>query len=68
MVCETVRKAIGGQKSNYEHEPAMLHEVFEAVKPIYVDLSRAELPTRCLGGFSQNSNESFNAIVWSVAA
>jgi len=29
--------------------------------------SSDELLTRCLGGFTQNSNESFNSLVWSFA-
>ncbi|XP_011135354.2 uncharacterized protein LOC105180772 [Harpegnathos saltator] len=31
------------------------------------ELSRDELLSRCNGGFTQNSNESFNATVWSMA-
>ncbi|XP_018360243.1 PREDICTED: uncharacterized protein LOC108759359 [Trachymyrmex cornetzi] len=42
-------------------------QVFEAIEPIYEELSRDELLIRCLGGFTQNSNESFNSIVWSMA-
>ena len=34
---------------------------------MYEELSRDELLTRCLGGFTQNSNESFNATVQSMA-
>lgn len=45
----------------------MPNEVFEGIKPIYKELSSNELLTRCLGGFTQNSNESFNAMVWSMA-
>lgn len=37
------------------------------MKPIYEDLSNDELLSRCLGGYTQNSNESYNAIVWSIA-
>ncbi|EFN63363.1 hypothetical protein EAG_10581, partial [Camponotus floridanus] len=52
---------------NYKHDTAMSMEVFEAVKPVYEELSKDELLTRCLGGFAQNSNKSFNALVWSMA-
>ena len=34
--------------------------VMEQRKPMYEDLSRQELLERCLGGLTQNSNESFN--------
>lgn len=53
--------------ASYEHKPAFREDVFEAIKPIYEELSSDELFSRCLGGFIQNSNESFNATVWSIA-
>jgi len=34
---------------------------------LYEDLSRDNLLTRCLGGYTQNANESFNATVWRLA-
>lgn len=60
-------KTISGDLKNYKHGTPMPIEVFEAVKPIYEELSRDELLTRCLGGYTQNSNESFNSLVWSMA-
>ena len=38
----------------------------EQLKPIYKDLSEQELLHRCLGGYTQNSNESFNNSVWKI--
>ena len=37
-------------------------------KTIYEELSRDELLNRCLGGYSQNSNESFNTTVWNLSS
>lgn len=51
----------------YEHKPALSTEVFNAIKPVYEDLTRDELLERCLGGFTQNTNESFNSTVWNIA-
>jgi uncharacterized membrane protein YdbT with pleckstrin-like domain len=34
------------------------------ILPIYEDLSRLDLLERCLGGHTQNANESFNSTVW----
>lgn len=45
----------------------MNDDVFTAVKPVYEELSRDELLSRCLGGFTQNTNESFNAVLWVIA-
>jgi len=44
----------------------MKSEVYDAILPIYEELSREELLHRCLGGFTQNANESFNAMVWAL--
>ncbi|XP_018358960.1 PREDICTED: uncharacterized protein LOC108758473 [Trachymyrmex cornetzi] len=51
----------------FRHKSPLSEEVYEAIKPIYEDLSRDELLNRCLGGYTQNSNESFNATVWNLA-
>lgn len=45
----------------------MCNEEYEAIKPIYDDLSRDELLQRCLGGYTQNTNECFNKVVWTIA-
>lgn len=54
--------------SSYKHKPPMSDVVFNAVKPIYEELSKDELLNRCLGGYTQNNNESFNASVWAIAS
>jgi len=51
----------------FRHKSPLSEEVYEAIKPIYEDLSRDELLNRCLGGYTQNSNECFNATVWNLA-
>ncbi|KAL7290650.1 hypothetical protein TKK_0015411 [Trichogramma kaykai] len=51
----------------YTHKPALSDEVFEAIKPIYEDLSSEDLLTRCTGGYTQNNNECFNSTVWALA-
>lgn len=48
---------------SYEHKPPLHNKVFKAIKSIYEELSNDELLNRCLGGYIQNSNESFNAAV-----
>jgi len=51
----------------HTHKPAMPMHVFDAIQNIYDDLTREDLLSRCLGGFTQNANESLNAVVWSIA-
>ena len=41
-------------------------KVFDGVQKIYEDLTRGNLLSHCLGGFTQNANESLNSIVWSI--
>lgn len=41
-------------------------DVLEATKPVYVDLSQKELLHRCVGGFTQNNNESYNQLIWKI--
>ncbi|XP_044578703.1 uncharacterized protein LOC123261223 isoform X1 [Cotesia glomerata] len=36
------------------------------MKPIYENLSKDELLERCVGGFTQNNNESFNQLIWKI--
>lgn len=52
--------------AGYTHKPPMREEVFEAIKPVYEKLVTDDLLTRCIGGYTQNNNESFNATVWAM--
>ncbi|XP_076673205.1 uncharacterized protein LOC143371648 [Andrena cerasifolii] len=56
-----------GTIGSYEHLPALHPDVQEHILPIYEDLSRVDLLERCLGGHTQNANESFNATIWRLA-
>lgn len=48
----------------YEHPPPLDKKVQDFLLPIYKDLSKEDLLIRCLGGHTQNANESFNATIW----
>ncbi|KYN09153.1 hypothetical protein ALC57_18735 [Trachymyrmex cornetzi] len=53
--------------ASYKHDyKALPSIVLETIKPIYEELSSDVLLERCVGGFSQNSNESFNQLVWKI--
>lgn len=67
--CEEVHGNYNGAKAlGTEPEPALLHpDVQKEILPIYKDLSRDDLLTRCLGGHTQNANESFNSTVFRLA-
>jgi len=60
-------KAKGGLK-NFRHDYSALPKtVLNLIKPIYEDLSNDKLLERCVGGYTQNSNESFNQLIWKMA-
>ncbi|KYQ55491.1 hypothetical protein ALC60_05553, partial [Trachymyrmex zeteki] len=42
-------------------------DVQKHILPIYENLSKEDLLQRCLGGYTQNANESFNSTVWRLA-
>lgn len=51
----------------FNHETPLHKDVADAIKPIYNNLSSRELLERCLGGGTQNNNESYNSTVWRLA-
>ena len=65
--CSYQRAKATNDLKKYKHKPPLSSQVFEAIKPVYEDLSREELLERCVGGYTQNSNESFNVTVWDLA-
>ncbi|EZA50167.1 hypothetical protein X777_11230 [Ooceraea biroi] len=46
---------------------ALPTDVLTAIKPIYENLSKQELLDRCVGGFTQNNNESYNQLIWKIS-
>ncbi|KYN21800.1 Cytochrome b [Trachymyrmex cornetzi] len=46
---------------------ALPQDVIEAIQPIYQDLSKDSLLQRCVGGFTQNNNESLNQLIWKIS-
>lgn len=64
----TWRKAEAlGKLKEYHHLPPLCQKVQDLLRPIYEDLSHDDLLERCLGGNTQNNNESFNAVLWRLA-
>lgn len=50
----------------YKHKNNLPVAVMEAIKPIFRDLCDPKLLKRCVGGFTQNPNESFHSKIWKV--
>lgn len=56
-----------GKLKDFNHPPPLHPDVEKHLIPIYDDLSREDLLTRCLGGHTQNANESYNSTIWRLA-
>ncbi|KAK7111401.1 hypothetical protein V1264_011038 [Littorina saxatilis] len=50
--------------ADYKHTSSLPKYVMEMIKPVFTDLSASALLTRCLGGYTQNPNESLNSQIW----
>ncbi|XP_067214461.1 uncharacterized protein [Linepithema humile] len=66
--CEWQQAKANGSLNRYEQNyNALPDEVLDAIRPIYEDLTNETLLKRCLGGYTQNANESFNNLIWRMA-
>ena len=48
----------------YEHKNSIPALIMYQIKPIFKDLSNPVLLSKCLEGYTQNANESFNKAIW----
>lgn len=59
------KKAVASNTSGtFKHTNSVPVAVMDAIKPVFKDLSNPDLLKRCLGGKTQNANESLNALIW----
>lgn len=65
--CAWQRASAMNSLSSFKHDYDPLpNDVSSAIKPIYEELSKEELLERCVGGFTQNNNESLNQLIWKI--
>ncbi|XP_025159029.1 uncharacterized protein LOC105189804 isoform X2 [Harpegnathos saltator] len=65
--CEWRKAKSINQLKSFKHPDRLINEEVEKhIRPIYEDLSNDNLLMRCLGGYIQNSNESFNSTIWLI--
>ena len=57
-----VAQALG--KPYQHHKPPIPEAIVQLLKPIYARLGSCELLEKCLGGYTQNANESLHSTVW----
>ncbi|GFV33804.1 uncharacterized protein TNCV_2145101 [Trichonephila clavipes] len=56
--------AINNNLQNYKHKSSVVKAVRDVIKPVFADLSHPALLKKCLGGKTQNPNESLNSLIW----
>lgn len=64
--CQWQVAKANGELEKFKHAPPLADKVQEILLPIYESLSNDDLLNRCLGGNTQNNNESLNACVWKL--
>lgn len=62
--CKYQKAKATKQKTKYKHEKILPPAILQAIYPIYLDLSKPDLLERCVGGFTQNNNESLHSTIW----
>ena len=66
--CKWRKAKATGSLDEYKHEkPPLSDKVLNILEPIYQELSRDDLLTRCIGAETQNNNESLNSLIWTLA-
>lgn len=65
--CSWQRASANNELDSYQYDYKPLpKDVLDAIKPIYEELSKDSLLERCVGGFNQNNNESYNQLIWKI--
>ncbi|XP_014478848.1 PREDICTED: uncharacterized protein LOC106746604 [Dinoponera quadriceps] len=65
--CKWRKAEAAGCAASFKHPPPLHPNVEKHLQPIFDDLSNDSLLERCLGGYTQNANESFNSTVWRLS-
>lgn len=65
--CKYLKHKAEKPEEPYVHPVTFDEITTELVKKVYEELSSEDLLKRCLGGNTQNNNESFNSLVWNFA-
>lgn len=60
--CKYQKSLVDG--TSYSHKKAVPQAVMQVIKPVFEDLSNAELLRKCMHGKTQNPNESVNNVIW----
>ncbi|GFW82244.1 uncharacterized protein TNCV_3817251 [Trichonephila clavipes] len=64
--CKYQNQVVEGSVETFRHSNKLPVAVMDAIKPVFNDLSQPKLLQNCLGGKTQNNNESINSLIWKL--
>lgn len=64
--CRYNKAIASGIVEQFVHKNILPNSTMDVMKPIFNDLSHPKLLSRCLGGKTQNNNESINSLIWKL--
>ncbi|GFU43177.1 uncharacterized protein TNCV_3775491 [Trichonephila clavipes] len=59
-------QVVEGRVETFRHSNKLPVAVMDAIKHVFNDLSQPKLLQKCLGGKTQNNNESINLLIWKL--
>lgn len=62
--CPYQKAVVKGTVSTFKHTSNLPKAVLTQIKPVFKDLAKTQLLEKCLEGYTQNANESLNALIW----
>lgn len=65
--CKFQKAVANGTEDQYKHSKELAPAILEEIKVVFENLSNPDLLRKCLGGRTQNANESFNNVLWNFA-
>ncbi|GFV48535.1 uncharacterized protein TNCV_5068201 [Trichonephila clavipes] len=64
--CKYQNQVVEGSVETFRHSNKLSVAVMDAIKPVFNDLSQPKLLQKCLGGKTQNNNETINSLIWKL--
>lgn len=60
------QRALNNGRQILDTTPGIPSSIIKIIKPVYMSLCDRELLSKCLHGMTQNRNESFNNLLWTI--
>ena len=64
--CSYLKAQKAEEVLSYKHQNNLPVTVMDVIRPTFKDLVDTNLLRKCLDGYTQNANESFNSIIWII--